>query len=579
MLMALVPATARARSWGRRLGLAIAWLALLVAAWRVASEGAGHAGVLLWDGQLVADPLSELADLVISALTLAALVIFGSSSRADAPARGALVMLASLGAMVVGHAVDLLTIVCGLELAGLAVAALIGGRARGGRLDPGTRWLLAHGLSAAILLMGLALIYGATGTLDLLRLSARLTALFTGWAAGNVQKAVEILQLPQLPIGGDAVLHLRDAAVKGTAPAAFFILGLLLTLAGLLSRLGVWLLHRGVPAVYASAEAGALVLCDSVLRLAGALALIRVLPGTLNTARLVYAPYGWTVPLATFALLTFIVPALALARGRVDLRRLLGWGALYHGGWILLGVIAAGDFYAHAGLRPGGLLVGNSHEWGMLSGDRVVAGVLLVAVAVALAGAGVLAAAVALGESRALTERELDDRNERTDLPSEGAAWLRGAFHRQPWTAGALALCLLSWASALPLTAGFAGRAALVMSALADSNPMVRALVVVGLLGGLVIALGVVRVLRVMLEPAEAGVNEALERPSRRRGDAAVAAVAVVAALLSLVLGSGGLRVWNPFVRATAASSLPLAAETRALWVKQALATPDTRDE
>ena len=494
--------------------------------------------------------------MVIVALTVAALALRRPDERGQV---GPLMLLVATGATLVCHAVDLLTLTLGLELAGLAVAPLLIVGARGrdrGATDGGDarlRFLLAHALSGAVLLMGLALVYGATSTLDLTRLGAKLSALFTGWAAGNVQKAVEILQLPQLPIAGDPVLHLRDAAVKGSAPAALFIPGLTLVLAGFVSRLGLLWLHRGVAVVHQQARASAATLCCAVLPLAGALALVRVLPGVLNTARLVYAPYGWTVPLGTLALLSLVIPALSLVRRRVGLRRLLAMGALHNAGWIALGLIAAGDFYAHAGLRPGGLLVSISHQWGVVSGDRAVASVLLFAIATVVATVGVFAGEAALrGE-------------------------LRGALRRRPVVAGALAVCLVSWGAFVPLTGGFSGRAALVVSALNDNNPMVRLLVVAALVAGCVVTLAIARCLWDMLTPSDGDSDGGSSATAPRAGVAprGALAVALACALSSVALGCGGATIWNPFVRAGAGGSLKLGAETRAVSVQQALHGPE----
>ena len=553
---------------GRVLIPVIAVLAILAAAARSLS---GAPGQVVFFNSVVLDPLAELVDLVLT-LCMAGALAVGAQLR---PARAALIMAATVGAMVAVHALDLMTVVIGLEIAGLAIAPLLG---RGGAEDPDerpdVRWLVSHGVSAAILLMGLALLYGATSTLDLMQLGAKLGALFTGWAAGTVQKAVEILQLPRLPIGDQGVAHLRDAAVKGTAPAALLIPGLLLTLAGLITRLGVVFLHRGLPTVYTRAPLSSVVICEGVIRLAGVVALVRMLPGSLNTPRLVYAPYGWTVPLGTVALFTLILGALGAARWRDDetdsdstsdstststssssgLREFMAWSSLYNAGWILLGLIAAGDFYAHAGLRSGGFQVSQSYEWGMDSGDRAMVGVLLFAVSAAIASLGVFAASSSI----------------------EGRG-LRGLARRRPWLALGLATCLLSWIGA-PLTGGFAGRAALVLAGVIDNNAMVRALVVAAALGGVVVAL---RGLQLLLELLREGSEETSEKTSEKTSEETSEKTAaprgpaialLVASALSLVLGVGGARVWQPFVEASVGTSLKLGSKARATRAERALA-------
>lgn len=534
---------------GRSAGPVIAGLAALavLAALVQFVVGVPDQGLLVLGDQFVVDPLSGLFDLVLVVCMTGSLALSAGAQRSG---RAALMMLATVGAMLAVHAVDLITLVLGLELAGLAVVPMIGAGDDHEDIRPDARWLLLHGVSAAILLMGLALLYGATSTLDLMRLGAKLGALFTGWASGTVQKAVEILQLPQLPIGDQGVAHLRDAAVKGTAPAALYIPGLLLTLTGLMTRLGVVFLHRGLPRVYSAAPLSCVAFCDTVIRLAGVAALVRVLPGALNTARLVYAPYGWTVPLGTLALFTLVIGALgALRPAGADaptLRRFMAWSSLYHAGWIVVGLIAAGDFYAHAGLRPGGLQVGISYEWGMMSGDRAMIGVLLLAVASAVASLGVWAGLVFI---------------------ERAGGSLRGLGQSRPWLAAGMVICLLSWIGA-PFTGGFAGRAALVLAGLVDSNAMVRALVVAALIGGVAVAArGLRLVVQMYVEPGEPGEPGEPE-PARAWVPAMILAVM---AALSLALALGGSRSWRPFVRAGVGTSLSHGSDARALRIQRAL--------
>ena len=547
----------------------IGLLAVLTALVRV-FNGVDDGGVLLLGGRLLFDPMTALFDLVLCALMLAALVTVddadievdpsvrtGAGGRevltglACGPERAALMFVATIGAMITIHAVDLMTLVVGLELAGVAAAALVGrGRGREAAAS-GYRWLLVHGVSAAVLIMGLALIYGATSTLDLTRLGGKLSAVFTGWAAGSVQKAVEILTLPKLPIDDSQIAVLRDAAVKGVAPAALFVPGLLLVIAGLVTRLGAVFLHRSLPEVYAAAPTGAASFADTVTRVAGALALIRVLLGVFNTARLVYAPYGWSVALGTLAMFSLIVGALMAARQPADeLRRLVAWGSLHQAGWILLGLVAAGDFYAHAGLRPGGLQIGLAHDWGMESGDRAVTGILLLVVSSAIASAGVFAAL-------AFRARRFGGRDE-----------LGGLARRRPWLALALAVCLLSWIGA-PLTGGFVGRATVVFAGLSDNNPMVQGLVVAAVLGAVALATAVARVLLTMLAVAPDTAREPRGRLDGVRRHTGIALA--IAAILSLVIGVGGSTIWRPFQRAAAGSSLVPGSPQRGQRVERAM--------
>ncbi|MCA9695813.1 MAG: hypothetical protein KC636_39920, partial [Myxococcales bacterium] len=360
---------ARGRALRGALGLvaAASILALAVRALAQAPDG----GALTLAGRLVVDPLAALHDAVISAALCVVISLSEGTSRSRV---AGFASLAVAGASLAAHAVDLGLVLVGLELAALAVIPLLVSAGPKGHVT-GLRWLMPHALTTALLLLGIALVFGATGVTTLPQLGGRLTAVFTGWGAGNVQKAVEILSLPRVPIGDDAIAHLRDAAVKGMAPAALFLPGILLIIAGLLARLGVVPLHRALVGVYARASPSAGVALDVLVRLAPLVALIRALPGGLNTARLVQAPYGWIVPIVSVALLCLVIAGLAAAR-EGDPRRLVAWATLHVAGWLLIGLAAAGDYYAHAGVRMASMLP-EHYAWGMGSGDGALAGVLL----------------------------------------------------------------------------------------------------------------------------------------------------------------------------------------------------------
>jgi NADH-quinone oxidoreductase subunit N len=255
-----------------------------------------------------------------------------------------------------------------------------------------------------------------------------------------------------------------------------------------------------------AAGAGAVIV---VVRLAAAAALLRLYVAVLHMPRVVYAPYGWGTAVAAIAGLTAAVGAIAAAR-QADLRRLLAWAAVAHSGLALLGMVAAADFYAHAGSRVRGL-GGDQHvDWGQSMGDLAVAAVLLTLVVHALASLGLLAAHAAFDRGRGLVD-------------------LAGLGRRAPGSAVAVSVCLLGLAGAPP-TGAFVARWLLLAAGLEDSNVLVRGMVAVALLTGAALVAACVRVL-VAVWTAEA--PDGLAAPAERWPRV------LLAVLAAMVLGTG----------------------------------------
>lgn len=512
------------------LGLAMAAGLTLLAAPELAL---GHE---LLAGSLVADRLALGLDLLVLVSLLAIVAL--EPPGPDAAARLGPCLLVGVGAMLCAHAGDLTVLVAGLELACLAAAALLWLErepgAQGGRA--GWTWLMGQALAAGLWWLGLALVYGATGTTRLGELAGRVGAVFLRWGASTTQAAVDLLQSSSPLIPG-LEAQARDAAVTGAAPAMLLIPGIALALAGLLARLGAAPLQLGLPAVVQRAGASGAAAVLVLVRLAAAAVLLRLFVTVLHAPRLVYAPYGWGTALAVLGGVGAVVGAVVAAR-QAELRRLLAWATVAHTGLVLLGLVAAADFYAHAGARSRGVRISDHVDWGQSAGDLAVAAVLLTLAVHALACLGLLAAQVAFDRGRGLVD-------------------FAGLGRRAPLAAVAVALCLLGLAGAPP-TGAFIARLLLLQAGLEDSNLLVRAALAAGLLGGAALAWACLRVFALLwAEPAG--------EPASGRGWAR----ALLAVLAAMVLGTGLFgQVSVEAARAAAAGAgLSPASTARRAWL------------
>ncbi len=529
----LTPLAGRAlanRSGGPRalallgLGLALAAGLTLLAAPEL---GLGHE---LLGGALVADRLALGLDLMVLVVLLAIALL--EAPRSGAAARLGATLLVGVGALLCAHAGDLTVLVVGLELACLAAAALLWlGREAGEQgARSGWTWLMGQALAAGLWWLGLALIYGASGTTRLGELAGRIGAVFLRWGANTTQASVDLLQSSS-PLVAGLEAQARDGAVMGAAPAMLLIPGIALALAGLLARLGA------APAIVQRAGVGAVGVVLVLVRLAAVAALLRLFVTVLHAPRLVYAPYGWGTAVAVLGGLGAVLGAVLAAR-QAGLRRLLAWATVAHTGLILLGLVAAADFYAHAGARSRGVRISDHVDWGQSAGDLAVAAVLLTLAVHALACLGLLAAQAAFDRGRGLVD-------------------FAGLGRRAPLSAVAVALCLLGLAGAPP-TGGFIARLVLLQAGLEDSNLLVRAALALGVLGGAALAWACLRVLALLW-------SEPAGEPASGRGWARV----VLAVLAAMVLGTGLFgQVSVEAARAAAAGAgLSPASPARRAWL------------
>jgi NADH-quinone oxidoreductase subunit N len=491
--------------WPRALALLGLGLALAAALTLLGAPGLGLGHELL-GGALVADRLALAVDLAVIVALLA--IVASDAPRPGGAGRHGLSLLVGVGAMLCAHAGDLTVLVAGLELACLATAALLWlGREPGEQgARAGWTWLIGQALAAGLWWMGLALVYGATGTTRLGELGGRVSAVFLRWGASTVQAAVDLLQSSSPLIPG-LEAQARDAAVTGAAPAMLLVPGIALALAGLLARLGAAPLHLGLPAIVQRAGASGAAAVLVLVRLAAAAVLLRLFVTVLHAPRLVYAPYGWGTAVAVLGGLGALLGAVAAAR-QAELRRLLAWATVANTGLVLLGLVAAADFYAHAGARSRGVRISDHVDWGQSAGDLAVAAVLLTLAVHALASLGLLAAQSAFDRGRGLVD-------------------LAGLGRRAPLSAVAVALCLLGLAGAPP-TGAFIARLMLLQAGLEDSNLLVRAALAAGVLGGAALAWACLRVLALLW-------SEPAGEPASGRGWARV----VLAVLAAMVLGTG----------------------------------------
>ncbi len=530
------------------------------------------AGVSVFSGFLSVDHFALLLDLgviVVCAGVIAFAGDYARSHRFEYGEQESLVLIAGFGMMILNHATDLVAVFLGIETMSIAIYVLVGARWNSrASAEAALKYFIMGAFSSGILLMGIALLYGATGTTNLDKLATAVSQVFTQW--GAAQPYVElVLQSDAARLAGDpvppidAVRAAVDKSVVGMAPAALFVPGMLLLLAALLFKVSAVPFHMWTPDAYEGAPTPTTAFMAAGVKIGGFAALLKVFVGSMATQRLATAPYGWTSIVAVIALLTMTVGNFAAVR-QSNVKRLLAYSSIAHVGYILVGVVAAANFYGHA-FAIGTMRPADQIEWSRLTGDFSVAAVIFYILTYAVATLGAFACVSWYGANK---------------VEGNTAHEWSGLAQRHPAMALGLTICLLSLMG-MPPTVGFFGKVGLFRAALENDNIMMRVLVVAALLNSVVGAYYYLRLIVSMYfrPPAK---TEAPTLPGR--GARVVVGACASAALLLGVFADPAFR------RAElAAAGFPYAAgstqragwvdKLRTRWEDRALAAEDAADE
>ncbi len=256
------------------------------------------ADAIAFGGQLRADAFAAYAKLLIYAAAVAALVIapaFFDRFKAMKAEYPVLVIFATLGMGIMVSATDLMTLYIGLELNSLAAYVLAAFLREDDRsAEAGLKYFVLGALASGILLFGMSLTYGFTGTTD-----------FQG---------------------------IRAALSGDISTGALF--GLIFVLAGLAFKISAVPFHMWTPDVYEGAPTPVTAFFASAPKVA-AIAL---------TARVSLDAFGlqtdaWRQIVIFAALASIVVGALG-AIGQSNIKRLLAYSSINNVGFVLIGLAA-----------------------------------------------------------------------------------------------------------------------------------------------------------------------------------------------------------------------------------------------
>ena len=262
-----------------------------------------------FSGMFVDDPMADILKLLVY-ITVSVVLVY---SRTYISSRGmlngeffSLALFATLGMMVMISASHFLTLYLGLELQSLSLYAMVALRRDSvGATEAAIKFFVLGALASGFLLYGMSMIYGATGSLDI----ARVTEMIQG---GQIDHTV-------------------------------LVVGLVFIVAGISFKLSAAPFHMWAPDVYEGAASAIVLFVGSAPKLAAFGFVMRLLAEGLGGMSA-----DWQGMLIILAVMSMVVGNIA-AIAQTNIKRMLAYSTISHMGFMLLGIIGTdGNGYSAA---------------------------------------------------------------------------------------------------------------------------------------------------------------------------------------------------------------------------------------
>ena len=287
---------------GRRGAALTSWLAiaLLLGATAALIGAPSHAGPV-FDGLVSADLFASFGKAIMfpaAAIAIVAANGWFDEEHEHGSEYAVLIVFAAVGMSVMVSATSLVSLYIGLELNSLASYVLASYRRTDERsAEAGLKYFVLGALASGILLYGISLLYGFTGTTN-----------FTGIAA----------------------------AFSREAPSLGLLFGLVFVLAGLAFKASVVPFHMWTPDVYEGAPTPVTMFFSTAPKVAAVLLATRVCLDALAPAT-----DAWR-QIVIFASIASILLGAIAAYGQTNIKRLLAYSSINNVGFALVGLAAAG---------------------------------------------------------------------------------------------------------------------------------------------------------------------------------------------------------------------------------------------
>jgi NADH-quinone oxidoreductase subunit N len=301
---------------------AVSIAGLLVAAgMTLGMWGSGLPPGFIFFGTMAVDGFAlffKLLFLVIAALVILASVDYVSKFARFQGEYYALVLLSALGMMLMAATTELISIYLALELTSISLYILVGFLKDPKSTEASLKYLLLGAVASAVLLFGMALIFGFTGRTQL----------------GDIAQAIQMMSL------------------SGVLASPGLIAGIVLMVAGFGFKIAAVPFHMWVPDVYEGAPTPITAYLSVASKAAGFAVILRVF----------YSAFGLPSWLSLdWGMLFAILAAVGMTLGNVvalpqtNIKRMLGYSSIAQAGYLLVGLAtvgfaSAGDIAGRSGL-------------------------------------------------------------------------------------------------------------------------------------------------------------------------------------------------------------------------------------
>jgi len=256
--------------------------------------------VVVLGGTFVHDPMAALLKTAIFLVVFGAFIYARSYQASKGPLRGeyyVLGLFAVLGMMVMISAHSLLTIYLGLELLSLSLYAMVAfDRNSSPASEAAMKYFVLGALASGMLLYGMSMLYGATGSLDI----------------AEIASAIAVME------GRSMIL----------------IFALCFIVVGLAFKFGAVPFHMWIPDVYHGAPTAVTLFIGSAPKIAAFAMAMRLLVESMGSLTL-----DWQGMLAILAVLSLALGNI-VAIAQTNLKRMLAYSTISHVGFLLLGILA-----------------------------------------------------------------------------------------------------------------------------------------------------------------------------------------------------------------------------------------------
>jgi NADH-quinone oxidoreductase subunit N len=206
-------------------------------------------------------------------------------------------LFATLGALVLASAANLITLYLGLELLSLCVYAMVAfDRDSGIAAESAIKYFVLGSMASGTLLYGMSILYGVTGSLELAAIA-------------------------------DKVHH-------GLGDNVGLIFGIAFVIVGVGFKLGAVPFHMWIPDVYEGAPTCVTLFIGTASKLAAFALAMRLLPEALGSAQA-----DWSQMLVVLAVLSMAIGNV-VAIAQSNLKRMLAYSTISHVGYVILGILA-----------------------------------------------------------------------------------------------------------------------------------------------------------------------------------------------------------------------------------------------